>query len=96
MEIFYVYALQSQVDFRIYVGFTKDLKNRICEHNNGRTKSTKGYRPWVLIYHEIAYSREQARKREKYLKSGCGKEFLKLNLQQHFRPYSSMDRTEVS
>jgi putative endonuclease len=82
MEIFYIYALLSQIDKRIYVGFTKNLQNSINEHNAGKTKSTKGYRPWVLIYYEPAYSRDQARKREKYLKSGCGKEFLKLNLQE--------------
>ena len=72
-----VYAIKSSLDNRIYVGFTKDLDNRLKEHNQGNTKSTKGFRPWTLLYQEIAETRESARSREKYLKSGCGKEFLK-------------------
>ncbi len=75
--MFTVYALISDVDGRIYVGFTQDLENRIKEHNRGKTKSTKGYRPWRLLYHEQVETRIMARNREKYLKSGCGKEFLK-------------------
>ncbi|MBD3637774.1 MAG: GIY-YIG nuclease family protein [Crocinitomicaceae bacterium] len=72
-----VYALKSLVDGRIYVGFTQNLDNRIKEHNAGKTRSTKGYRPWKIIYTELYTSRTQARDREKYLKSGAGKEFLK-------------------
>jgi putative endonuclease len=47
------------------------------EHNFGKTKSTKGFIPWKLIYQEQIGVRSDARKREKYLKSGVGKEFLK-------------------
>jgi len=72
-----IYAIKSSFDNRIYVGFTVNLENRLKEHNQGKTKSTKGFRPWVLIYKETAESRIEARKREKFLKSGCGKEFLK-------------------
>jgi putative endonuclease len=75
-----VYAIRSSLDNRIYVGFTLNLENRLNEHNQGKTRSTKGYRPWKLIYQEIAETREEARKREKYLKSGSGKEFLKFKL----------------
>ncbi|MFO7844181.1 MAG: GIY-YIG nuclease family protein [Bacteroidales bacterium] len=72
-----VYAIKSKCDNRIYVGFTNNLDKRLKEHNQGRTKSTKAYKPWVLIYTERVETREKARKREKYLKSGCGKEKLK-------------------
>ncbi len=75
-----VYAIKSSFDNRIYVGFTDNLERRVKEHNQGKTKSTKGFRPWVLIYEERVETREEARNREKYLKSGCGKEFLKKNL----------------
>jgi putative endonuclease len=74
---YFIYAIKSRVDNRLYIGFTKDLERRIMEHNQGKTKSTKGFRPWDLIYNESAQTRLEARKREKYLKSGCGKEFLK-------------------
>ena len=73
-----IYAIKSSVDNRIYVGLTRNLEKRIKEHNQGRTKSTKGFRPWFLIYKEIVETREEARNREKFLKSGCGKEFLKI------------------
>jgi putative endonuclease len=74
---YFIYAVKSSFDDRIYVGFTLDLEKRIKEHNQGRTKSTKGYRPWALIYKEEAETRIEAREREKFLKSGCGKEYLK-------------------
>ena len=76
-DIFIVYAIISEVDGRIYVGFTNDLHRRIREHNRGRTKSTKAFKPWKLIYAEPFPSRAQARKKEIYLKGGSGKEFLK-------------------
>ncbi|MBB2146354.1 GIY-YIG nuclease family protein [Pedobacter sp. LMG 31464] len=77
MDIFYVYAIKSDVDQRIYVGFSSNVLKRLAEHNAGKTKSTKGFRPWQLIYSEPIVSRIAAREKEKYLKSGIGKEFLK-------------------
>ena len=73
-----VYAIKSKVDGRIYVGFTKNIENRLKEHNSGKTRSTKGYRPWILIFTEECESRVAARKLEVYYKSGIGKEKLKL------------------
>ena len=75
--VYYIYAIKSIVGNRIYVGFTNNLEKRIKEHNQGKTKSTKGFRPWSLIHYETSQTRIEARNREKYLKSGCGKEFLK-------------------
>lgn len=57
---------------------TIDVKKRLNEHNKGKTKSTKGYRPWELIKVEEFDTRLDARKREKYLKGGSGKEWLKI------------------
>ena len=59
------------------MGMTEDLSRRIREHNGGKTKSTKGYRPWDLFFYEEFEERTEARKREKYLKSGVGKEYIK-------------------
>ena len=72
-----VYAIKSLIDSRIYVGLTENIERRLEEHNKGKTRSTKGYRPWVLIFKEEVKTRISARKLEKYYKSGCGKEFLK-------------------
>ncbi len=61
----------------IYVGMTNDLQRRLKEHNNGENKSTKAYKPFALIFTEEFPDRISARVKEKYLKSGIGKEFLK-------------------
>ncbi len=74
---YYVYVLKSKRDGRIYKGFTTRLQERIKEHNNGKTKSTKGYRPWELVYYEIFFNEKEAIEREKYFKTGSGREFLK-------------------
>jgi putative endonuclease len=83
MEEFIVYALESEVDGTIYVGLTKDLNNRVKEHNSGRTKSTKGYRPWNLVFWKSFKTRQEARKQEKYFKTGSGKEKLKELIRLH-------------
>ena len=72
-----VYAIKSESRKYIYVGMTQDLKERLRRHNKGYERTTKPYRPFVLIHKESFATREEARKREKYLKSGIGKEFLK-------------------
>lgn len=72
-----VYVLKSDNHYRFYVGMTSDIERRVKEHNSGKTKSTKGYRPWRLFFFEEYLDRVEARTREKYLKSGIGKEFIK-------------------
>ncbi len=88
--MFYVYAIQSQKDNRIYVGMTGNVDRRINEHNAGKNQSTAFYKPWRLIYVEQIATRPDARKREIWLKSGIGKEYLKKWLR------SSTDRIDVS
>ena len=61
----------------IYVGLTGDIERRLKEHNNGENRSTKAYKPFVLIYTETFQTRVDAREKEKFLKSGIGKESLK-------------------
>lgn len=73
-----VYVLKSEKDNRLYVGMSSDVQKRLLEHNSGRTKSTKGYRPWKLLHEEKYPDRVTARKREKYLKSGYRKQWLKI------------------
>lgn len=74
---FTVYAIKSLTRNYIYVGLTNNLIRRLSEHNAGQNKSTKAYKPFILIHNEIYPNRVQARNREKYLKSGIGKEFLR-------------------
>lgn len=75
--MFFVYAIKSEVRYYIYVGMTNNVDRRVLEHNNGENRSTKAYKPFVLIYIEAFPSRIEARVKEKYLKSGIGKEYLK-------------------
>ncbi len=75
--MYFVYILKSEIDSRLYKGFTNNLERRIKEHNIGKHKSTKPYRPWVLVHYEKVETREEAREREKYFKSGIGRDYLK-------------------
>ena len=74
---YYVYAIASQIHNYIYVGLTNNINRRVGQHNKGKERTTRIYRPFELIYSENLPSRIAARQREKYLKSGSGKEFLK-------------------
>ena len=73
----YVYVLSSVARNYIYVGMSSDIERRISDHNNGYNKTTKPYRPFRVILVEEYETRDLARKREKYLKSGVGREYLK-------------------
>ena len=67
----------SQNDGNFYVGYTKNVQNRLEEHNNGRVSSTKGRRPMKLIYWEGCIDQNDATRREKYLKTSWGKRYIK-------------------
>ena len=79
----YTYVLQSEKDKKFYVGFTEDLKLRFEQHNKGYVESTKDRRPLELIYYEACLDREDAIRREKYLKSYHGKMFIKNRLKSY-------------
>ncbi len=78
--MYFVYVIKSQVDQRLYKGLTKNIQVRVDEHNSGKTKSTRPYKPWELVYYEKFVTLDEARRREKYFKSGIGREFLKNKL----------------
>lgn len=76
-SMFWVYILESD-DKSWYIGFTSDLKRRLAEHisgNGSRTTSLKT--DWVLIYCEGYKNKKDAEGREKFLKSGSGRKFIK-------------------
>jgi len=78
--MYYTYVLFSQKDRRLYTGFTDNLKSRYKSHINGFVKATKHRRPLKLIYYEGHLSELDARRREKYLKGGNGRNNLKKHL----------------
>jgi putative endonuclease len=77
---FYVYLLHSTSASGFYIGFSSDLKRRLVEHKQGASFATKSRAPWKLIYYEAYTEREDAKGREKYLKSGSGGRFLRAQL----------------
>ena len=66
--MYYVYIIQSEKDGRYYTGMSKDINVRLREHNSGKSKYTKSYLPWKLVYSEGPFDTTHARKREKQLK----------------------------
>jgi putative endonuclease len=76
----YTYVLVSEKDGNFYTGLTGDLERRLDLHNAGEVPSTKHRRPFRLVYYEACLSRQDAAAREKYLKSGMGKRFLRNRL----------------
>lgn len=79
----YTYVLESEKDGDWYTGSTGDLQQRLKDHNAGRVESTKNRRPLKTIYYEVCLNGQYARAREKFLKSGPGKRYLKNQLKRY-------------
>ena len=78
--MYYTYVLLSSKDKHWYTGATDDLRRRFKLHNNNKVEATKGRGPFELIYYEACKNKSDAFIREKYLKSGPGKRYLKNRL----------------
>jgi len=76
----YSYVLLSDLDGRFYIGSTGNLRERLQQHIAGRVRSTAYRRPIRLVYYEACLSSRDARRRERYLKSGRGGRYLKQRL----------------
>jgi putative endonuclease len=85
--VFYVYVLRSESDSGFYIGFSTDLKRRLSEHKRGASFATKSRNPWKLIYYEAYTEREDAEGREKFLKSGAGRRFLRTQLRHYLERF---------
>jgi len=80
---YYNYVIQSKKNGNLYTGRTKDLQKRLIEHNQGLNKSTKPYMPWKLIYYEACLNKEDAKRREHYLKTSQDQRLLKSRLREY-------------
>jgi putative endonuclease len=80
----YVYLLQSQDDKSWYIGQTDDLRDRVKRHNNGTGARTTALKHnWKLIYYEAYLIKIDAVSRERFLKSGSGRVYLKKQLKNY-------------
>ena len=77
---YYAYVLLSEKDNQFYTGYTSNLRRRLEEHQTGKVTSTKYRLPIKLIYFEGCLNQQDATRREKYLKSGNGKIYLRSRL----------------
>ena len=82
--MYYTYVLYSLKDNNFYTGYTGDLNKRLSQHNNGSVQSTRHRLPLILIYYESCISDLDAKRREKYLKSGNGKIYIRNRLKNYF------------
>jgi len=78
--MYYVYVIRSDKDGKLYIGHTNNLKRRLEEHNQGLVQSTKSRRPFKLLYYEASWILNDAIAREKSLKTGFGRAYLKRRL----------------
>ncbi|MBN1398624.1 MAG: GIY-YIG nuclease family protein [Bacteroidetes bacterium] len=74
--MYFVYVIWSKKLQKRYTGSTKNVEKRIKQHNDGRTPFTRRGTPWILIYFETFETKSEALKREIFLKSGAGRNWL--------------------
>lgn len=75
--MYYNYVIQSKKDRKLYTGCTNDLQKRLERHNKGLIASTKNRRPLKVIYYEACINKKDVFQREKFLKTGMGKRYIK-------------------
>jgi putative endonuclease len=75
--MFYTYVLVSEMNGDLYIGYTSDLKKRFEEHHLGKVFSTASKRPLKLVYYEACIDEKDAIAREKSLKTGYGRKYIK-------------------
>ena len=82
--MWYVYVLKSTKDNKWYTGLTDSINTRLKKHNSGKVFSTKSRKPFKIIYYEASLDKKDAEARERYLKSGMGKRYIKNRLKNYF------------
>jgi putative endonuclease len=75
-----VYALYNEINSEIYIGITLDIIRRLQEHNSGKSRYTKAFKPWKVFYTEECENYPTARNRELFFKTSTGRRELKRRL----------------
>lgn len=82
--MYWVYVLENQNDKGWYIGYTLDLGKRLREHQSGYgSRTTRVRNDWELMYCEGYKNQLDAKGRERFLKSGSGRRFLKNQLKNY-------------
>lgn len=81
--LFWVYVIESIESGKRYIGFTTDLMRRLEEHGQGRSRATRPYAPFRLIYVEGCTNEADARRREHYFKVSEGRRYLAKRLREY-------------
>ena len=79
--MFTTYVLRSTTTRRLYTGSTSDLARRLQQHNADVSASTKHRGPWELVHQETFASLAEAVRRERYLKTGKGRDEIERIIQ---------------
>ena len=87
--MFYVYVLRSETDSGFYIGYTRNLRARIKQHDSKKSFATAHRSPLKLIYYEAYLNQADALGRERCLKSGAGRRFLKAQLRNYLAKHES-------
>lgn len=96
--MYFVYLLENKINLRWYIGFSEDLKTRLKQHNAKKGAKFTKTETWKLIYFECYANKKDAIGREKFLKSGSGRKYLKKQLFHYLnsRQDSSVGRAQDS
>lgn len=78
--MYYIYVIQSQKDSNLYIGCTHNIEERLKYHNDGKVRSTKNRRPFILLYHEQYNDKYLAYNKERYYKTAKGKKEIKMKI----------------
>ncbi len=81
--MFYVYTLYSKSSDKFYIGFTNDIKQRMNNHQSSKVYTTYRMKEWKLVYYEVCLSKKDATTREKQLKTGFGRGYLRRRLKNY-------------
>ncbi|OGZ61972.1 MAG: hypothetical protein A3H51_00030 [Candidatus Spechtbacteria bacterium RIFCSPLOWO2_02_FULL_38_8] len=83
MGFYYVYVLHNKSKDFLYVGYSENLRGRVKEHNDGKSKSTKYFGPLKLVHYEAYNNKKDAKRREEYLKTTKGRTTLRYMLKEY-------------
>ena len=76
---YWVYILRNKSTGKLYTGQTSDIGARLDRHNSefGKDRYTRKQEgAWELVYSEELETRSAAVRRERFLKSGKGREWI--------------------